>query len=148
MNLTKSHYIKEGFKSVGNIFRDSKIDVKKYHTHVTWNYGFDPKNKIGVYIIYDGDSIRKIGQSKDLKYRFQCYVSHIGPTNVKVRKELKENVIYDILFIECIVENEVFFGGVKVPSGVYYQILEKNLLIQFKENNLDLFNKLWNEGLS
>jgi hypothetical protein len=46
MNLNKSHYIREGFKSVGNILKDSKIDNKKYHTHVTWNYGFEPKNKM------------------------------------------------------------------------------------------------------
>ena len=49
-----------------------------------------------------------------------------------------------VLFLEC-PSSEVGFGGVKVPSGINYRILEKQLLKQY-QSKMEALPK-WNKGI-
>ena len=139
------HYESEGFTEVGILIKDPIQSKKKYEVDINWLEGFDPTNKVGVYIISSSEGeVLKIGESQNLEHRFQCYESHTGMTNVRVREHMEENMKYPIYFIEC-PSYEVGFAGVKVPSGISYRFLEKKLIEQYR----DLTGKLppWNRGV-
>lgn len=140
--MNKPHYLSNGFKVVGTLSKDSTNTKKKNSVYVDWVEGFDPTDKMGVYILFENETILKIGESQNLKHRFQCYESHSGPTNQMVRESMNDNQSYGIMFIEC-PSYEVGFAGVKVPSGINYRFLEKALLSQYveKESQLPKLNK-------
>jgi len=52
--------------------------------------------------------------------------------------------MYPLLFLEC-PSYMVGFGGVEVPSGINYRILEKNLIKQYIAENEEL--PIWNKGI-
>jgi hypothetical protein len=141
-------YIENGFKFVGNILK-SESSKKKHKTKMNWVEDFDPKGKMGVYILANGPlshkNILKIGESQNLFHRFQCYESHIGPTNVFVRDSMEFDKPIKVLFLEC-PSFEVGFGGVEVPCGINYRILEKKLIEQYELQNQSL--PIWNKGRS
>ena len=137
-------YISNGFEFVGQMSKDSSIGKKKHNVYVTYNEDFDPKGKKGVYIISDGYTVLKIGESENLHNRFQCYESHTGPTNQFVRESMDEKEYYDIYFIEC-PSYVVGFAGVQVDTGISYKALEKQLLRQYRENVGNV--PVWNKGI-
>jgi len=143
MNI--SHYESEGFQKVGTLVKDSYYSNRKHGVKVMWFADFEPKNKMGVYIlsIEEGD-ILKIGESQNLEHRFQCYESHNGVTNVRVREHMEQLTDYFIYFIEC-PSYEVGFAGVKVPSGISYKFLEKKLLEQYRDKTGEIPS--WNRGI-
>ena len=106
---------------------------------------FNPENKMGVYILADDkNNILKIGETQNMRHRFSCYESHSGPTNKMIRENIEINDIVTVLFLEC-PSYEVGFGGVNVPSGINYRILEKKLLKQYQSNMQAL--PRWNKGI-
>ena len=139
--MTIQNYISNGFELVGKMAKDFKIGKKKHNVYVTYS-DFDPNGKKGVYIIAFGNDVLKIGESENLKHRFQCYESHSGPTNAFIREGMKENQEYDIYFIEC-PHYKVGFAGVIVDSGINYKTVEKQLLRQYKDviGNVPIWNK-------
>jgi hypothetical protein len=144
MELNYQHYLNVGFQFVGFLTK-SEMVKKKYKVEMRWMETFNPENKMGVYILAKEDQILKIGESQNLRHRFSCYESHSGPTNVMIRENIKEDDLISILFLEC-PSYEVGFGGVKVPSGINYRILEKNLLKQYEFETQTL--PKWNKGKS
>jgi len=79
-----------------------------------------------------------------MRDRFSCYESHTGQTNVMVRESMEWENVYPILFLEC-PSFEVTFGGVKVPTGINYRILEKKLIEQYVGSTGSL--PKWNKGI-
>lgn len=142
--MNRKHYLDNGFEIVGSITRDSSLGKKKYDVYVQWLPEFEAEGKMGVYIIFRDNVIYKIGETQNLKHRFQCYESHSGPTNVMVRENIDDVASYGIMFIECPSYN-VGFAGVRVPSGINYRFLEKALLKQYVENLGEL--PKWNKGI-
>jgi len=137
-----NYYLSVGFVPVGQLLKSNTI-TKKHKVQMQWQEGYSPEAKMGVYLICKGDGILKIGETQNLRHRFTCYESHNGPTNTMVRENMGDEQTYPILFLECpsyIVE----FGGVKVPNGINYRILEKNLLTQFESKTGAL--PIWNKG--
>ena len=61
-----------------------------------------------------------------------------------IRENIEMNDIVTVLFLEC-PSYEVGFGGVKVPSGINYRILEKKLLKQYQSKMQAL--PIWNKGI-
>ena|SRR6056300_794611 len=141
--MTYNHYIENGFKLVGKIVKTDS-SKKKHKTDVEWLEGFNADGKMGVYIMTSDENIMKIGESQNLRHRFQCYESHTGPTNKMVRENMEYQKEYGILFLEC-PSFEVGFGGVKVPSGINYRFLEKKLIEQYRDNVGSL--PVWNKGV-
>lgn len=141
--MTYDHYLLNGFTLVGTIVKYLG-GKKKHNTYVDWVEGFIAEGKMGVYILSDGNQILKIGETQNLRHRFQCYESHTGPTNVMVRESMEMDRNYKILFIEC-PSFEVGFAGVKVPNGINYRILEKKLLEQYRDAAGLL--PIWNKGV-
>lgn len=141
--MNRAIYLSEGFQRVGFMYRQLG-GKKKHNTYVEWNDNFFPEGKMGVYIMCDGEEVMKIGETQNLRHRFQCYESHSGPTNSMVRESMEETKVYTILFIEC-PSFEVGFAGVKVPSGINYRILEKKLLEQYVAETQVL--PKWNKGI-
>jgi hypothetical protein len=143
--MTIQNYILNGFKLVGKMTKDYKIGKKKHNVYVTYNdVNFDPLKKKGVYIIAEKDQVLKIGESENLKHRFQCYESHTGNTNIFVRESMREHVKYDVYFIEC-PSYVVGFAGVQVDTGISYKALEKQLLRQYKKATGSV--PIWNKGI-
>ena len=142
------NYLDNGFIFAGFIVKNESIK-KKHKTKMFWEEGFDTKGKMGVYILANGPlthkNILKIGESQNLFHRFQCYESHTGPTNTFVRDSMEFDKPIKVLFLEC-PSFEVGFGGVKVPSGINYRILEKKLIEQYELQNQSL--PIWNKGRS
>lgn len=140
------HYESEGFKKVGLLTKDPLFNQnRKYGVQTTWLGEFEPKNKMGVYILASATGeILKIGESQNLDHRFRCYESHTGVTNVRVREHMEEMTDYSIYFIEC-PSYEVGFAGVKVPSGISYKFLEKKLLEQYRDITGEI--PPWNRGI-
>lgn len=139
-----NNYIDNGFELVGNMTKNYEVGKKKHSVYVTYKDNFEPKGKKGVYIISYGDTVLKIGESENLKHRFQCYESHIGSTNVFVRENMQEHKFYNIYFIEC-PHYKVGFAGVTVDSGINYKTVEKQLLRQFVSNTGN--KPIWNKGI-
>ena len=142
--MTVEHYIKVGFKLTGFLIKSDSVK-KKYKVEMRWKETFDPNNKMGVYILADNkNNILKIGETQNMAHRFSCYESHSGPTNKMIRENMEMNDAITILFLECPSYN-VGFGGVEVPSGINYRILEKNLLKQY-QSRMQVLPK-WNKGI-
>ena len=137
------HYTEVGFEKVGMMTKDFSLGKKKHNVYVNF-LDFDPKGKKGVYIIVKADEVLKIGETENLKHRFQSYESHTGPTNAYVRENMDEVTNYLIYFIEC-PHYTVGFAGVFVDSGISYKKLEKQLLLQYRENTGTL--PIWNKGI-
>ena len=139
------HYQSEGFKLVGKLIKNSEYNNRKYGVVINWDDDFNPKYKMGVYIISSKEGeVLKIGESQNLEHRFQCYESHTGNTNVRIREYMEELEHYPIYFIEC-PSYEVGFAGVKVPSGISYKFLEKKLIEQYRDKTGML--PIWNMGV-
>lgn len=138
------HYKNNGFVKVGSIMKNPKDETKKYRVYVKWNDDFSPKKKSGVYIMAYGDVVMKIGESEDIHNRFQCYESHSGPTNTSIRESMVDHKYYEVYFLEC-PSFEVGFAGVKVQQGISYKSVEKQLLMQYLDENGKL--PAWNKGL-
>ena len=106
MNL--QNYLEKGFKSVGNIVKDPTRfrrngDVR---IDITWNTGFNPVKKRGVYVIVDGYEVIRIGETLDMDDRFECYTgTHTGPSNVSLRQSLEGYKSYGVYFFELPVIN-------------------------------------------
>lgn len=128
-NNTIEHYIANGFKYVG-LLTKSETSSKKHKTDIKWTEDFYPEKKMGVYIIALDNEVLKIGETQNMRDRFSCYESHNGPTNTMVRESMEWEEVYKVLFLEC-PSFEVTFGGVKVPAGINYRILEKKLIEQY-----------------
>ena len=141
MNL--DHYKKVGFKQVAYMTKDLTIGKKKHNVYVNY-IDYEPKGKKGVYMITKGDDILKIGETENLYDRFQCYESHNGSTNTRIREAMDEVVNHIIYFIEC-PSYRVGFAGVEVDTGISYRALEKQLLRQYKETNGNV--PIWNKGI-
>ena len=139
-----NHYEVHGFVKVGQMEKNAETGKKKHNVYVTYKDGFEPKGKIGVYILATGQFVLKIGESENLHNRFQCYESHSGPTNAQIRENMTERGIYDIWFIEC-PHYTVGFAGVFVNSGISYKQLEKKLLTQYKDHEGSV--PIWNKGI-
>ena len=137
------HYLNIGFEFSGYLTKSDSVK-KKYKVKMEWLETFNPENKMGVYILAKDDQILKIGESQNLHHRFQCYESHSGPTNVMIRENMEDTDMVSVLFLEC-PSYEVGFGGVKVPSGINYRILEKQLLKQY-QSKMEALPK-WNKGI-
>ena len=144
MTRTVDSYIEVGFSKVATMKKDTVASKKKHNVDVVYKEGFDPKGKIGVYIIAKDNQPLKIGESENLYNRFQCYESHTGRTNSSIRFNMVDNDTYDIWFIEC-PHYTVGFAGVFVNSGISYKQLEKQLLRQYKETNGNV--PVWNKGI-
>ena len=142
--MNVEHYLSVGFQNTGYLFKSDKVK-KKYKVEMNWKETFDPYNKMGVYILADTkDNILKIGETQNLRHRFSCYESHSGATNRMIRENMEIGNIVTVLFLEC-PSYVVGFGGVNVPSGINYRILEKNLLKQYQSKMQSL--PLWNKGI-
>ena len=138
------HYMRVGFQHTGFLVK-SEVIKKKYNVEMRWKETFDPQNKMGVYILADNlNNILKIGETQNMAHRFSCYESHSGPTNKMIRENIEMNDAVTVLFLECPSYN-VGFGGVEVPSGINYRILEKNLLKQYQAEKQTL--PAWNKGI-
>lgn len=141
--MNVEHYIRVGFKFTGFLIKSDSVK-KKYKVEMRWKE-FDPQNKMGVYILADHlNNILKIGETQNMAHRFSCYESHSGPTNKMIRENIEMNDVITVLFLECPSYN-VGFGGVEVPSGINYRILEKNLLKQYQAEKQTL--PAWNKGI-
>ena len=142
MNL--EYYLSVGFEHCGFLVKSESVN-KKYKVEMRYKETFIPENRMGVYVLADdkGD-ILKIGETQNLRHRFSCYESHSGPTNKMIRENIEMNDIVTVLFLEC-PSYEVGFGGVKVPSGINYRILEKKLLKQYQSKMQAL--PIWNKGI-
>ena len=136
-------YIENGFKYVG-LLSKSSTSSKKHKTDIKWTDDFHPEGRMGVYIIAVDDEVLKIGETQNMRDRFSCYESHTGQTNVMVRESMEWENVYPILFLEC-PSLEVTFGGVKVPTGINYRILEKKLIEQYVGSTGSL--PKWNKGI-
>ena len=142
--MNVEHYLSVGFQYSGFLYKAESVN-KKYKVEMKYRETFIPDNKMGVYILADDkNNILKIGETQNLRHRFSCYESHSGPTNKMIRENIKMNDIVTVLFLEC-PSYEVGFGGVKVPSGINYRILEKNLLKQYQSRMQAL--PRWNKGI-
>jgi hypothetical protein len=142
--MTIQNYTNNGFELVGEMTKDFKVGKKKHNVYVSYKEGFDPTKRKGVYIISYGDDVLKIGESENLKHRFQCYESHSGPTNAFIRESMREHIKYGVYFIEC-PYYEVGFAGVVVDSGINYKTVEKQLLRQYREVKGNV--PIWNKGI-
>lgn len=141
--MNYDHYLNVGFQFVGYLTK-SELNFKKYKVQMDWEENFIPEYKMGVYILADNDDILKIGETQNLRHRFSCYESHSGSTNKMIRENMINGSMISVLFLEC-PSYEVGFGGVNVPSGINYRILEKNLLKQYQAK-MQVLPK-WNKGI-
>lgn len=141
--MTIDYYKEVGFEKVAFMTKDLTIGKKKHNVYVNY-IDYEPKGKKGVYMITKGDDVLKIGETENLQDRFQCYESHTGSTNTRIREAMDEVVNHTIYFIEC-PSFKVGFAGVIVDNGVSYRDLEKQLLRQYKEINGNI--PIWNKGI-
>ena len=139
-----SHYTNKGFYHVALLRKDTLKEgkTKKYNTYITPNVAFGERKHKGVYLITKGEGILKIGETENLQHRLSCYESHSGLTNQRLREHLIDQDEYGIYFLET-PSYKCGYGGVQVEAGISYKDLEKQLLIQYRDNTgrLPILNK-------